>query len=33
VEHEIYPLAVKYFCEDRLKIEGRKVKILNKNDI
>jgi len=30
VEHEIYPLAVKYFCEDRLKIEGRKVKILNK---
>ena len=33
VEHEIYPLAVKYFCEDRLEIEGRKVKILNKNDI
>lgn len=33
VEHEIYPLAVKYFCEDRLKIEGRKVKILNKNSI
>jgi phosphoribosylglycinamide formyltransferase-1 len=33
VEHKIYPLAVKYFCEDRLKIEGRKVKILNKNDI
>ncbi len=33
VEHEIYPLAVKYFCEDRLKIEGRKVKILNKNNI
>ena len=33
VEHEIYPLAVKYFCEDRLKIEGRKVKILNKNDV
>jgi len=33
VEHEIYTLAVKYFCEDRLKIEGRKVRILNKNDI
>lgn len=33
VEHEIYPLAVKYFCEDRLKIDGRKVKILNKNSI
>ncbi|HEY4696299.1 MAG TPA: phosphoribosylglycinamide formyltransferase [Candidatus Hydromicrobium sp.] len=33
IEHKIYPLAVKYFCEDRLKIEGKKVKILNKNDI
>jgi phosphoribosylglycinamide formyltransferase-1 len=30
VEHKIYPLAVKYFCEGRLKIEGKKVKILNK---
>ncbi|MBM3705222.1 MAG: phosphoribosylglycinamide formyltransferase [Actinobacteria bacterium] len=29
VEHRIYPLAVKYFCEDRLKITGRKVSILN----
>ncbi|MBM3706839.1 MAG: phosphoribosylglycinamide formyltransferase [Actinobacteria bacterium] len=28
VEHKIYPLAVKYFCEDRLKITGRKVSIL-----
>lgn len=28
VEHKIYPLAVKYFCEGRLKVEGRKVKIL-----
>ncbi len=28
VEHKIYPLAVKYFCENRLKIDGRKVKIL-----
>ena len=25
VEHRIYPLAVKYFCEGRLKIVGRKV--------
>jgi len=33
VEHKIYPLAVKYFCEGRLKIEGRKVKILEKEDI
>jgi len=32
IEHKIYPLAVKYFCEDRLKIEGRKVKILDKNN-
>jgi phosphoribosylglycinamide formyltransferase 1 len=30
VEHKIYPLAVKYFCEDKLKLDGRKVKILNK---
>ncbi len=28
VEHKIYPLAVKYFCEDRLKIYGKKVRIL-----
>jgi phosphoribosylglycinamide formyltransferase 1 len=26
-EHKIYPLAVKYFCTDRLKIVGRKVLI------
>lgn len=25
VEHKIYPLAVKYFCKDELKIIGRKV--------
>jgi phosphoribosylglycinamide formyltransferase-1 len=31
VEHKIYPKAVKYFCEDRLVIKGRKVKILNKS--
>lgn len=30
VEHNIYPKAVKYFCEGRLVIKGRKVKILNK---
>ncbi|WP_129595947.1 phosphoribosylglycinamide formyltransferase [Anaerophilus nitritogenes] len=27
VEHEILPLAVKYFCEGKIKVEGRKVKI------
>lgn len=27
IEHEILPLAVKYFCEGRLEIRGRKVKI------
>jgi phosphoribosylglycinamide formyltransferase-1 len=27
VEHKLYPLAVKYFCSGRLKIEGRKVLI------
>jgi phosphoribosylglycinamide formyltransferase-1 len=26
-EHKIYPKAVKYFCEDRLKIEGRRVRV------
>ncbi|MBE3114070.1 MAG: phosphoribosylglycinamide formyltransferase [Actinobacteria bacterium] len=30
VEHKIYPEVVKYFCEDRLEIDGRRVKILNK---
>lgn len=29
IEHKIYPVAVKYFCEDRLKLDGRKVRILN----
>ncbi len=28
VEHKIYPRAVKLFCGDRLKINGRKVEIL-----
>lgn len=28
VEHKIYPKAVKYFCEDRLKVEGRRVKMM-----
>jgi len=27
IEHRILPLAVKYFCEGRLKVEGNKVKI------
>lgn len=30
VEHKIYPEAVKYFCENRLEIDGRRVKILNR---
>jgi phosphoribosylglycinamide formyltransferase-1 len=30
-EHEIYPEAIKLFTEGRLKVEGRKVKILNAN--
>jgi phosphoribosylglycinamide formyltransferase-1 len=28
IEHQVLPEAVKLFCEDKLKIEGRKVKIL-----
>jgi phosphoribosylglycinamide formyltransferase 1 len=28
IEHKIYPLAVKYFCNGRLEINGRKVEIL-----
>lgn len=28
VEHELLPLAVKLFCEDKIQVEGRKVKIL-----
>jgi len=28
IEHQALPEAVKLFCEDRLKIEGRKVKII-----
>lgn len=27
IEHRLLPLAVKYFCEGRLEVEGRKVKI------
>jgi len=33
VEHQIYPLAVRYFCEDRLRIDGRKVRILSKENM
>lgn len=32
VEHQIYPLAVKYFCDGLLKINGRKVEISAKID-
>jgi phosphoribosylglycinamide formyltransferase 1 len=32
IEHRIYPMAVKYFCEDNLRLDGRKVKILNKDN-
>lgn len=28
VEHQLLPLAVQLFCEDKLKVEGRKVRIL-----
>lgn len=30
-EHRIYPIAIQLFVENRLKIEGRRVKILPKN--
>ncbi len=30
VEHELLPLGVKFFCEDRLKVYGRRVKIEDK---
>jgi phosphoribosylglycinamide formyltransferase 1 len=30
IEHRIYPLAVKYFCDDLLKIKNRKVEIISK---
>jgi len=29
VEHKIYPKAVEYFCDDRLEIVGRKVKLVS----
>lgn len=29
-EHKLYPIAVKLFCEDRLKINGRKVSVIKK---
>jgi len=31
LEHKIYPEAIRLFAEGRLKVEGRKVKILNYN--
>jgi phosphoribosylglycinamide formyltransferase 1 len=30
IEHRIYPLAVKYFCDDLLKVKNRKVEIINR---
>ncbi|WP_432667672.1 phosphoribosylglycinamide formyltransferase [Wukongibacter baidiensis] len=30
IEHELLPLGVKFFCEDRLKVYGRRVKIEDK---
>lgn len=32
VEHQVYAEALQYFAEDRVKIEGRRVKILPKHD-
>jgi phosphoribosylglycinamide formyltransferase-1 len=29
LEHELYPLAIKYFAEDRLKVDGRVVKLIS----
>lgn len=29
-EHELYPEAIRYFAEGKLKIEGRKVKVISK---
>jgi phosphoribosylglycinamide formyltransferase-1 len=33
IEHELLALAVKLFCEDRLEVVGRKVKIKSSSDI
>ena len=33
VEHQIYPLAIKYFCKDLLEINGRKVSISERKKI
>jgi phosphoribosylglycinamide formyltransferase-1 len=32
VEHKLLPLAVKYYCEGRLEVTGRKVKIKGENE-
>ncbi len=29
VEYRLYPLAIRYFCTDRLRVEGRQVRILD----
>jgi phosphoribosylglycinamide formyltransferase-1 len=33
VEHKVLPYAVKLFVEGKLKVEGRRVKILDKEDL
>jgi len=30
IEHKLYPQAVSLYIEDRLKIEGRRVRIINR---
>lgn len=30
VEHELYPMALQLFAENRIQVEGRKVRILSK---
>jgi folate-dependent phosphoribosylglycinamide formyltransferase PurN len=28
VEYRLYPSAIRYFCEERLRVEGRQVRVL-----
>jgi len=32
IEHKILPLAIKYYCDGKIEVKGRKVKIKNSND-
>ncbi|MGB4440503.1 MAG: phosphoribosylglycinamide formyltransferase [Sedimentibacter sp.] len=32
IEHKILPLAIKYYCEGKIEVKGRKVKIKNNDD-